>query len=174
MSRQYHLCLTKYPKKKPQRQFNSLPKTTLNPRLMNNSNTTTTTKKVEKSKAKTGSLVATALFALLGLGLVSVLPHLGQNASKQVATSSVPIISIENNGQKNDTIHVSWSHSVSQAQFWLDNSPVNTQCDQHNCTVLKGQGVSKLYFQWLNTSDNKWYYFEGNTDYRGQFKGIPL
>lgn len=139
---------------------------------MNNSKATTTIKKVEKSKAKTTSLVTAALlFALLGL--VSVLPH-RQNASKQATTPSPVTISIENNGQKNDTIRVFWSKPVSQAQFWLDNSPVNAQCDQHNCTVPKGQGVSKFYFQWLDSSDNKWYYFEGNTDYRGQFRGIPL
>ncbi|MBW4635238.1 MAG: hypothetical protein KME30_26090 [Iphinoe sp. HA4291-MV1] len=140
---------------------------------MNNSNATTT-KKVEKSKAKTTSLTIPALlFVLLGLGLVSVLPHLGQNTSKQATTPSGATVSIEN-GQKNDTIHVFWSLPVSQTQFWLDNSPVSAQCDQHNCTVPKHRRVSQIYFRWLDSSDNKWYYFQCNSDYRGQFKGIPL
>ncbi len=118
--------------------------------------------------------VSLALIAILGLAFMSLLPRFSQQtAPKHAISPSAATVRIENGDQKDGNLHVSWSLPVSQTQFWLDNSPVLAKCDTQNCTVPKNDSVRQIYFRWLDSSDNRWYYFQCNGDYKGQFKGLP-
>jgi hypothetical protein len=118
------------------------------------------------------------LVALIGLALAVAVPRFAHmtNTSKQaINPSAIASTAVMQNNKASDRLQVFWSNAVSQAQFWLDNTPVTTtNCNQHNCTVPKPQNTGQIYFRWLDTTDNKWYYFQCNGDYKGQFQGVPL
>jgi hypothetical protein len=118
-----------------------------------------------------------SLVAILGLAFISLLPRFTQSehlavATKQAVSPTATTVTLENKREQNGNLHIFWSIPVSQAQFWFDNSPVAANCDPQNCTVLKHNTVQQIYFRWLDSSDNQWYYFQCNGDYKGQFKGI--
>jgi hypothetical protein len=126
----------------------------------------------KQSKATQINLLLPALFlvAALGVGLVA---HPKQATKGQQAVSpSATTVTIENNEQESK-FQVFWGVPASQVQFWLDNSPTPAQCDQQHCIVPKLQSTKQIYFRWLDTSNNQWYYFQCDANYKGQFQGIP-
>ena len=129
----------------------------------------------QAKRAKIPALVQViSLVAISGLAIISVLPrftHLTV-APKQAVSPTATTVKMENNREEDANFHVFWSIPVTNAQFWFDGTPTTATCDGHNCTVPKRQGVRQIYFRWLDSSDNQWYYFQCRADYQGQFKGI--
>jgi hypothetical protein len=130
--------------------------------------------KSEQARAKIPPPVQViSLVAILGL-LLSALQfgHLAVTP-KQAVSPTATTVRMENNREEGASFHVFWSIPVTNAQFWFDNTSTTADCDERNCTVPKRQGIRQIYFRWLDSSDNQWYYFQCSGDYQGQFKGIP-
>lgn len=149
--------------------------------------------KLSKKALLTLSFIITAL---LGLGFVNLLPKFSNPiaTTKKNPTLSGATVTLENSEEKSETnqgqnseenspqnneeysgqITAHWGSPTSQAQFWFDGSLTAASCDQYNCTVPKPKGANQVYLRWFNISENQWYYFQVNADYKGRFEGIPL
>jgi hypothetical protein len=88
------------------------------------------------------------------------------------ATQTGASVRMENN-EDGSTMRVFWAVPVSEAQFWFNNKPVKADCNGDTCTLPKPESSNQVYFHWLNSSNNQWYYFACNGDYRGEFEGVP-
>jgi heme-binding NEAT domain protein len=119
------------------------------------------------------TIITATLSALCLIGVVSLLPRLGfLTATKQTVGLAPTTVTMQENQQDNSTMSVLWDAPVSQPQFWYNNRLVNATCNSQTCTVPKPNSTNQVYFRWLNTTDNQWYYFTCNGDYRGTFQGI--
>jgi hypothetical protein len=152
-------------------------------------------KSSKKFKPSSNFSLAPALLIVAVVGLVSLLANLNlpTKSSPTVAGAVVTIESSTSGESKNQehnqpqsqqqpeeqkeqdsTLKAYWGSPTSQAQFWFDGRPVAATCDQHNCTVTKPKGAKQVYLRWFDIAENRWYYFQANSEYKGQFKGIPL
>lgn len=97
---------------------------------------------------------------------MAILPRLVRTQSPSATGSTVVL------NEDAEKIHAFWGPEVSQQQFYFDNLPAAADCDRHSCAVLK-RPAAQIYFRWFNDAENRWYYFQCPSNYRGQFQGIP-
>jgi hypothetical protein len=123
----------------------------------------------QTSTSKAGiAPVAVAIAAILGAGFV-VLPRIFTASQSQVS-SPVAAVRMQNN---NDVINVYWGNPTTRQEFWFDGVTAPAKCDANQCEVPKRPGIQQVYFRWLNTTENRWYYFQCPANYSGRFQGIP-
>lgn len=127
-----------------------------------------------KNAALAPTIIMAALSGLGLIGVMSFLPQLGFfPANKQTVGLTPATVTMQDNQEDKSTLRVFWDTPVTQPQFWFNDKLVRMSCDTQTCTIPKPVSTELVYFRWMNTTDNKWYYFQCNGDYRGKFQGIP-
>lgn len=133
-----------------------------------------TTENIYSQTQKEG--ISPLLLFALGLGAASLVAlfqfstALLLHRSTKQSSLAAATVEIREDG---DSITISWTETTTGQAFWLDRIPMSATCDAHTCKLFKRPGAQQVYLQWLNSSENRWYYFQSPADYRGSFQGIP-